>query len=223
MAGDRLDRDDLIRGINQVIEKLRAAGQPAGIRIVGGAALALRYFDRRTTTDIDAQLRPEAPILMIATEVADENGWPHDWLNSNATQFVPAYGADPGWEVLYSNEGIVGEVASSRALLVMKLNASRPGRDVRDIANLLAICNIPDVEAAEDLLSEFFPGDGLPDKALRLLTPIFAQGLPAVPEAPPAPSFGGLTSTPEDLDQQRAERLAKLDLAAEFTRLGSRG
>jgi hypothetical protein len=57
MASDRLDRDDLIRGINQVIEKLRAAGQPAGIRIVGGAALALRYFDRRTTTDIDAQLR----------------------------------------------------------------------------------------------------------------------------------------------------------------------
>lgn len=127
MASDRLDRDDLIRGINQVIEKLRAAGQPAGIRIVGGAALALRYFDRRTTTDIDAQLRPEAPILMIAIEVADENGWPHDWLNSNATQFIPAFGADPGWEVLYSSEGIVVEVASPRALLVMKLNASRPG------------------------------------------------------------------------------------------------
>ncbi|WP_277870426.1 MULTISPECIES: hypothetical protein [Cryobacterium] len=41
MPGDQLDRDDLIRGINAVIIKLRAAGQPAGIRIVGGAALAL--------------------------------------------------------------------------------------------------------------------------------------------------------------------------------------
>ena len=42
MPGDQLDRDDLIRGINAVIAKLRAAGEPAGIRIVGGAALALR-------------------------------------------------------------------------------------------------------------------------------------------------------------------------------------
>ena len=41
MPGDQLDRDDLIRGLNAVIAKLRAAGQPAGIRIVGGAALAL--------------------------------------------------------------------------------------------------------------------------------------------------------------------------------------
>ena len=95
MPGDQLDRDDLIRGINAVIAKLRTAGQPAGIRVVGGAALALRYFDRRTTADIDAQLHPEPPILAAAMEVANENGWPHDWLNSNATIFIPAYGADP--------------------------------------------------------------------------------------------------------------------------------
>lgn len=32
MPGDQLDRDDLIRGINAVIAKLRTLGQPAGIR-----------------------------------------------------------------------------------------------------------------------------------------------------------------------------------------------
>ena len=74
MPGDQLDRADLISGINAVIAKLRAAGQPAGIRIVGGASLALRYFDRRTTADIDAQLHPEPPILAAAMEVANENG-----------------------------------------------------------------------------------------------------------------------------------------------------
>ncbi|MEO8906842.1 MAG: hypothetical protein ABI310_02075 [Microbacteriaceae bacterium] len=41
MPGVQLDRDDLIRGINAVVAKLRALGRPAGIRIVGGAALAL--------------------------------------------------------------------------------------------------------------------------------------------------------------------------------------
>ncbi|TFD07525.1 hypothetical protein [Cryobacterium sp. TMT1-66-1] len=157
---------------------------------MGGAALALRYFDRRTTTGIDARLQPEAPILAAAAEVARENQWPPDWLNSNAAQFIPTYRADAGWEVIYASEGITVEVASPRALLAMKLNASRPGRDDSDIANLLAICEIPNVDAAEDLLEEFFPGDGLPNKALKLLTPIFAEGLPTVPDVPPAPVLG---------------------------------
>lgn len=194
MPGDQLDRDDLIRGINADIAKLRAAGQPAGIRIVGGAALALRYFDRRTTADVDAHLQPEQPILKAAAEVANENGWPQDWLNSNATMFLPPYGADPGWEVLYANEDITVEVAWPRALLAMKLNASRPGRDVQDIANLLAICDVRELSAAEELLNDFFPGDGLPDKALRLLEPIFKQGIPAVPALPPPPLLGTHTS-----------------------------
>ena len=196
MPGDQLDRDDLIHGINALIVKLRAAGQPAGIRIIGGAALALRYFDRRTTADIDARLHPEKAILAIAADVANENGWPQDWLNSNAALFIPAYGADPGWEMLFASDDITVEVASAHALLAMKLNASRPGRDVQDIANLLAICNIFDIKAAEDLLNEYFPGDGLPDKALRLLSPIFAQGLPAPPTTPPAPEFGGQPPAP---------------------------
>ncbi|MCY7405029.1 MAG: hypothetical protein LH475_10465 [Cryobacterium sp.] len=189
MPTDQLDRDDLIKGLGAVITKLRAAGQPAGIRIIGGAALALRYFDRRTTVDIDARIQPEEPVLEAAVEVANENGWAHDWLNSKAAGFIPSYGADPEWEVLYSSDNITVEVASPRALLAMKLNASRPSRDVQDIAYLLALCNVADVGAAEELLDSFFPGDGLPDKALRLLGPIFARGLPTVPEAPPAPVF----------------------------------
>jgi hypothetical protein len=205
MPGDQLDRDDLIRGINAVTAKLRAAGQPAGIRIVGGVALALRYFDRRTTADVDAHLQPEQPILKAAAEVADEHGWPQDWLNSNATMFLPSYGAGPEWEVVYANEDITVEVASPRALLAMKLNASRPGRDVQDIANLLAICDIRDLNAAEEVLNDFYPGDGLPDKALRLLEPIFKQGLPAIPASPPPPLLGPPTSHQAPQQEARPE------------------
>jgi len=134
-------------------------------------------------------LRPEKPILRAAIEVANENGWAHDWLNSNATIFIPSYGADPEWEVLYSSDNITVEVASPLALLAIKLNASRPGRNVQDSANLLAICEIRDLEAAENILNDFYPGDGPSDKALCLLRPIFEQGLPAVPEVPPPPDF----------------------------------
>ena len=44
--------------------------------------------------------------VKAAVEVANEHGWPHDWLNSYATVFLPSYGADPEWEVLYANEDI---------------------------------------------------------------------------------------------------------------------
>lgn len=190
MTGDQLDRDDLIHGINQVIAKLRNAGEPAGIRIVGGAALALRYFDRRTTSDIDAYLHPEPPILRAAEEVAAEESWPNNWLNSGATMFMPFFSNGLDWEELYSDESVTISVASPRALLAMKIFASRPGRDVQDIANLLTICNIQSITEAEELMDRYYPGDGLPGRALRILTAIFEQGLPPYPETPPPPTLG---------------------------------
>lgn len=59
MAGAALDRDDIISGLRDLVSELRAAGEIAGIRLVGGAALALRYFDRGTTQDLDTlHIRP---------------------------------------------------------------------------------------------------------------------------------------------------------------------
>lgn len=48
-----LDRDDIIVGLRELIAELRAAGEVAGIRLVGGAALSLRHFERGTTQDFD--------------------------------------------------------------------------------------------------------------------------------------------------------------------------
>lgn len=60
------------------------AGEPVGIRVVGGGALALRYFERRTTVDIDVvQVTPGDEITVIAAveRIADRRGWQRDWLN----------------------------------------------------------------------------------------------------------------------------------------------
>lgn len=190
MANDDLEREDLIRGVNAVITKLREAGEPAGIRIVGGAALAIRYFDRRTTSDVDAQLIPEEPILRASAQVAMEQGWAEDWLNSKAATFVPAFSADVEWEVLYQDETVTVVVASAEALLVMKLNASRLGRDEQDIATLLSICGVSNMEEAEELMDKYYLGEGLSDKAIRLLTPIFEQGLPPNPKPLSKPLIG---------------------------------
>jgi hypothetical protein len=169
------------------VDKLRKRGEPAGIRIVGGAALSLRYFERRATDDIDAKVHPAEPTMTAAAEVAEENGWPHDWLNSNATQFLPF--ARDEWEPLYDSKTVSIWVASAPMLLVMKLKASRPGRDDDDIANLLTLCDVNSIDEAEELYELYYPGEILEPKAHVMLTAIFTQGMPDVPETPPQPDF----------------------------------
>ncbi|NQX12588.1 hypothetical protein HQQ80_13185 [Microbacteriaceae bacterium VKM Ac-2855] len=184
-----LDRDDLLRALTKLVALLKEREVSAGIRIVGGAALALKYFERRTTVDIDAGLEPAAEISAAATRVAQEEGWGDDWLNDSAVQFIPAWGEGPGWQTLYSEAGIVIEVASSRALLAMKMQAGRPGRDVEDIRQLLALCAVASMEEADDLYDAMYPGEVVPDRTERILRAIFADGVPPKPVAPPEPHF----------------------------------
>ena len=183
-----LDRDDLIDGLRQVVHLLHERHEPGGIRIVGGAALSLRYFDRGTTDDIDAKIHPSGPALQAVADVAATNGWPEDWFNTKAEMFIPIATAE--WEPLYDDGNVGIWVASAGTLLAMKLRASRPARDTDDIAKLLVICGVRSAAAALEHYEQFYPGETLEPKADRMLDAIFAEGLPARPKRPPAPSFG---------------------------------
>lgn len=146
-----LDRDSLIDGLNDLIERVHAAGiGPVRISIVGGAALAPSHIDRRRTVDVDARLDPHEPLVRIAERIAVARDWPADWLNSNATQFFPDWGKAVEWRPLYDRDGIRVEVAPADALLAMNLRAamSRPGRDTADVVNLVAEL---DLESADDV------------------------------------------------------------------------
>ena len=59
MSGTALDRNAIIIGLRDLVAELRNSGEAAGIRLVGGAALALCYFDRGTMQDLDVlHVRP---------------------------------------------------------------------------------------------------------------------------------------------------------------------
>ncbi|WP_156401664.1 hypothetical protein [Agromyces sp. Soil535] len=67
-------RDDLIDGLRDLVRELRVAGQPTGLRIIGGCALALRHYERQTTVDIDAlRVNPGVPIGPGATPTTSES------------------------------------------------------------------------------------------------------------------------------------------------------
>jgi hypothetical protein len=179
-----LTRDNLIDGLRELVAELTAAGQPSGIRIVGGAALSLRYFERRTTVDIDARIQPAEPTIEIAERIAARHDWPADWLNTKAAGFIPI-ARDAEWEAIYDDGTVSVWVASASALLAMKLRASRAGRDTDDIADLMAICGVHTIEAADEHFESFYPGEVLEPKAYRVLDAILARGVPPMPQAPP--------------------------------------
>lgn len=187
-----LERDDIIVGLRELVAELRDAGEVAGIRLVGGGALALRYFDRGVTQDLDSlHVSPGSDIAVAAAaaRVAERHDWDASWLNFEVTRAdaLPTLGRAVEWETIYHKHGIVIEVAAKEALLAMKLRANRPGRDTRDIRLLLGLCGTTTVAEAEVLYEDFYPGDSLSDRALHMVTTILENGPIQVPESPPRP------------------------------------
>jgi hypothetical protein len=163
----QLDRQDLIDGLREVVRAAHEQGiTGASIRIVGGAALRLAHFDRDTTSDIDAQIEPMDRLEPIIEGIARKRGWRSDWLNNKAVMFIPTWGQAVDWKPILDDANVSIAVAPLDALLAMKLNAARPGRDTRDIAKLLVLNEIDTVTSAEALFESFYPGDALPELSI---------------------------------------------------------
>ena len=189
-----LDRDDIIAGLRELVDELRAAGEIAGIRIVGGAALALRYFDRGVTHDLDVlHVRPgsDEVVARAAAAVAQRRGWDETWLNFSVTRAdaLPTLGRAVEWHTVFDQHGFTIDVASKEALLAMKLRANRPGRDTRDIRLLMALCGLTALDDIEALYEDFYPGDSLSDRAIGMVDAILADGPAAPPTQPPSPEI----------------------------------
>lgn len=179
-----LTRDDLLAGLTELIDALADAGITGGVQIIGGAALALRYFDRSSTEDIDVRLQITGDASDAVKAIGRRRGWGDDWLNDAAAKYIPSFGQTVEWETFLDDRGLELQVASADALLAMKLNANRPGRDNNDIAQLMALCGIDSLEEAESLFEQYYPGDGLSDRAERMVQRIVEAGLPPRPTFP---------------------------------------
>ncbi len=191
-----LTRADLLEALQELVRELRARKVRGEIRIVGGAALSLSYFDRDVTQDIDViNVRggDNEAIAEAARSVASKLGLNDNWLNFEVNQIdaLPTLGQEVEWRTIYSSPEVTIQVASAEALLAMKLRANRPGRDVNDIRALLALVGITDIQSSETLYESFYPGDVLPDRAIQILDNLLAEVDPQPITAPPAPTFDG--------------------------------
>ncbi|MGA2307785.1 MAG: nucleotidyltransferase [Acidimicrobiales bacterium] len=168
-----MDRSEIVSALEELSEVLNERGVNARIYVVGGAAMSLAFSSRYSTEDV-VDAYPTEDVITVAREIAHRRGLPEDWLNLSAKQFIPAF-KDPEWRPVSRVGNVEMVAADERAMLAMKMRASRPSRDFEDIKFLLDLCGVSSESDAVSLYNEYFPDDPLPKRALPLLRAALPQ------------------------------------------------
>jgi hypothetical protein len=129
-------RKQIAEGIDRLGQLAVESGMKIEMVLVGGALMVLQFGTRESTRDVDvAILAPEASkVRKLARTVAEERGWPEDWLNDGAKAYLIGLSTGP---VVLSSLGIEVRSPAIAQLLAMKLSAWRDDIDIADASRLL--------------------------------------------------------------------------------------
>jgi hypothetical protein len=162
------DGDQIRELLIELGRRLAARGVAARMFVVGGAAMALAFNNRRVTRDIDAVFEPKAEVYEEARRMADEHGLPPGWLNDGVKGLMPDL-APPEVGVAFASEGISVQVASAEYLFAMKAAAARVDADTDDLLTLADLLDIRSLEEALELVDRYFAPHRLRPKVRYVL------------------------------------------------------
>lgn len=131
-----MDRGEIVDALTALAAELESRGVSAEMYIVGGAAIALAFDERRATRDIDAVFEPKAVVYEAAAVVGERLGLPAGWLNDAVKGFLA--GSDPAAAPVLDLPGLRCLAASPETLLALKVLAHRVGEDESDVRLLAA-------------------------------------------------------------------------------------
>jgi hypothetical protein len=153
-SGELLDRTRISELLTELGTRCAGRGFSVEMFLVGGAAIALVYGERRATRDLDAVFEPKMKVYAEAKKMADELGLPEDWLNDGVKGWLPDF-PDTGSQVTTSSQGIHVIVPSPEYLFAMKATSARLGIDGDDMKLLGEIVGIRTVDDAYDVVEKF--------------------------------------------------------------------
>jgi hypothetical protein len=167
-----MDRDEIVEALTALASELDRRGVSGEMYVVGGAAIALAFDERRSTRDIDAVFEPKAVVYEAAANVAEQKGLPVGWLNDAVKGFLA--GSDPAAAPVLDLPGLRCLAASPETLLALKVLAHRVGEDEDDLRLLAGRLGL---EHAEDVLAiaERTYGDRLEPAARFFVEQLFAE------------------------------------------------
>ena len=166
-----LDREAIHSLLDELALEMEGQGLRAELFLVGGAAMALAYDERRATRDLDAVFVPKAAVYAAARRVAERRGLDPDWLNDGVMGFL--LGDDVARRTVFERPGCVVMVASPQYLLAMKVFAARVDRDAADILFLARECGLTTGDAVLDMAESYFAGRPVPPKVHLMVEELF--------------------------------------------------
>lgn len=173
-----LNKADMLHHLKLLDKKLGENGMHGEIDLYGGAVMCLGLNARESTHDIDAVFAPKREIYELIEEIAEENHLPADWLNDGVKGFVSPnaeffrYGEDE-----FKNLSVF--MTSPQYLFAMKCLSCRMESDhpaeINDIKFLANYLNITTVDAAENLILEYYPASMFKPKTHYMLLELLGQ------------------------------------------------
>jgi hypothetical protein len=182
-----LTAETMEQAFHQLGLSARAADKIVEIAIYGGSALVLTLPGRVATKDVDAVVQQDAVWLREAVaNLAEEKGWPTNWLNDGVKGWLSKRDADPEAKRLFKTypsedePGLRAFVASPAYLFAMKCLAMRISgaddtQDRSDIESLARVLGIATAEQALEAVARYYPGSQISPKTQYGIEEIFAH------------------------------------------------
>lgn len=167
-----LTKDDIENGLQGINERARRSAVLIELSVYGGAVLSLVFNAREITRDVDAVVNGDPTLLRrFAAEVAQEQGWPDDWLNDGVKGFRSSKERMRLYEKFSgaAEGGLRVIMPTPEYLFAMKCMAMRPdgiegSHDISDIELLADAALIQDAAHALSLIEQFYPASRIPPK-----------------------------------------------------------
>lgn len=133
----KINKQEIEEALKRLGELASTRGYQIELTLIGGALMVLLFNERQATRDVDAAIRAPSDTFKVrdaAKIVAQEHGWPEDWLNDAAKGYLVGL-SDGG--IVFTAPGIEVRRPSYAQLLAMKLSAWRDEVDIFDARRLL--------------------------------------------------------------------------------------
>lgn len=142
-----LTRDELLHALAELEKQLGNQGAKATLRVIGGAAIALRYDATRATADIDSVFGNYRQVRNAVEETAVKLGLP--------------FSADHSPDLLVIGPNLTVEIASAEFLLFTKVVSTRQAeQDLDDAVVLAKHLGLRNAQDIEQVVKQFGSVDG---------------------------------------------------------------
>lgn len=150
----KMIKDDILKYLHVLNEKLLQRNVKGEICLYGGAVMCLVYDARPSTKDVDAIFQPSGIIREAAKEIAIEYDLVNDWLNDGVKGFLVEHPR----KVFLNLSHLVVMVADDEYMLAMKsLSARIDGTDGHDILFLIKELKITTVDDVFKIIDKYYP------------------------------------------------------------------